>query len=76
MVPPNTIILVGFFYIIAVTVPSSRRVPWMKGNLIILLALIYSWVDTIFHSRLRGELGSEMTQIQSKIKTLIYSSDV
>lgn len=74
MVPPNTIILVGFFYIIAVT--SSRRVPWMKGNLIILLALIYSWVDKIFHSRLRGELGSEMTQIQSKIKTLIYSSDI
>lgn len=74
-VPTNTIMLQGFL-IIAVTVPSSRCVPWMKGNLIILLALIYSRVDGIFHSRLREGLGSEMPQIQSEINTLIYSSDV
>lgn len=73
---PNAIISQGLFYTIAATVPSSHWMPWIKGDLIILLEFIYSWVDGIFHSMLRMGLGSETPQIQSEIKTLIYSSDV
>lgn len=42
MVSINAIVLQAYSDIIAVPVPGSRRRPSMKGNLIILLALIYS----------------------------------
>lgn len=64
------------YYFLTVIVPSSGCVPWMKRNLIILLAHLYSWVDGIIHSGLTVGLWSEMPQIQSEIKSLIYSSDV